>query len=62
MPSIDFNDIKKKVNDFINKAIEFLKNLPDTIKNAPNDEKAAYGSIGVGALLFIVGMVWVIVV
>lgn len=43
-----------------NKVINFFKRLPDTIKNAPNDEKAAYGAIGLGIIFLIVGIVLVV--
>lgn len=36
---------------------DFFKKIPDRIKNAPNDEKAAYGAIGLGVILLITGIV-----
>lgn len=50
---IDINAMLKKVTDF-------FKNLPDMIKKAPFDEQAAYGVVGVGILLLIVGLVLLI--
>lgn len=52
---IDINEIFKKIADF-------FKNLPETIKNAPNDEKAAYGAVGLGFILFVTGIVMIILV
>lgn len=45
------------INEIFRKIADFFKRLPETIKNAPVDEKAAYGSVGLGVVLLITGIV-----
>ncbi|HLC47110.1 MAG TPA: hypothetical protein VJI75_05260 [Candidatus Nanoarchaeia archaeon] len=55
------DDILFKIQDMIDKSLAFLKHLPETIKKSPIDEKAAYGSIGLGIVFLFVGLVLALV-
>lgn len=65
---LDLNQMMKKVKDFFKNIPENIKKLPEKIKafiekvkKAPVDEQAAYGAIGFGSLLFIIGIVFIII-
>ena len=45
------------INEIFRNITDFFKKLPEKIKNAPVDEKAAYGSVGLGIVLLITGIV-----
>jgi len=57
----DFNQLLKKVQDFFKRLLEIIKNLPNTIKDAPQDEQIAYGAIGLGILLLLIGIILIII-
>lgn len=61
---MDFQEIKDKFNEFTNSIVEWFKNLPDNlkklaekIKNIPLDEQISWGSISLGCVFLVIGII-----